>query len=322
MLPRPARLYLTPSQALRAVHHRLSYEATARPVRAPHRVDALGAEVRDAVARGDAVVIACPSDPGRVAASLGRRGLDARVAMDWAEAAGGGVACLTLDIAEGFAQDGVLVLPIDGLMRHASSVAASLGPTDDAPRIGDVVVHLDHGVARLMGLREVQAEGIAEERAALAFADDAELLVPVGELDRIWRYGTDAKVGLDRMGGEAWRRKRAEIEAGTADTARRLSEQAAARAAPAIEPPRPDYDRHPHPAHDAVRPGRLARGERDRDTPGPPPAHPHLRLAVRPGGGGARGIAARAPSRRPVLHGLPAHRGHRPSRGPVARDRA
>jgi len=79
-------------------------------VRPLHRVDALVAEVWDAVARGDAVVIACASDPGRVAASLGRRGPDARVAVDWADAAGGGVACLTLDIAEGFAQDGVLVL--------------------------------------------------------------------------------------------------------------------------------------------------------------------------------------------------------------------
>jgi len=88
VLPRPARLYLTPSQALRAVHRRISYEATARPVRAPHRVDALVAEIRDAAARGDAVVIACPSDPGCVAASLGRRGLDARVAVDWADAGG------------------------------------------------------------------------------------------------------------------------------------------------------------------------------------------------------------------------------------------
>ena len=67
--------------------------------------------------------------------------------------------------------------------------------------------------ARLLGLAE--AEGMDSLR--LEFAGGATRLVPAEELDRIWRYGSEAQgVALDRPGGEAWAKRRAEAEAALA----------------------------------------------------------------------------------------------------------
>ena len=151
---------------------------------------------------------------------------------------------LKMETADGLRTPKFLLLPIGALLR-AQTHEHSLTPDIDAPRCGDIVVHADHGVTRLKNLRAVETEGIQEERIALEFADNAELLVPVGELDRIWRYGsTEGRVALDRIGGEAWSRKRAETQAEINATATRLAAAAAARAqasAPAMAPPSSPY---------------------------------------------------------------------------------
>ncbi len=247
LLPRPSRLYVTPAQAIRALAGRvIRAEPEGISVEAPRRVEALAEAVRVAASRGGRVVIAVPAEPAAVAASLARHGLDARVATAWDEVAPGEAAVLRMDISEGLARPGLLVLSVAALLRARGS-AAGLVAMEEAPRIGDLVVHLAHGVTRLTGLSSVEVEGQAEERAALAFADGAELLVPVNELDQVWRYGHEADgAALDRMGGEAWRRKRAEIEAEVAETARSLAAAAVARAAqraPVIVPAQPETDR-------------------------------------------------------------------------------
>ncbi len=242
--PKPARLYLTAAQAGTALAGRprlVPPDDAGEAVPPPKRITDL---VRMAQEAGVAqpVVIATPHGPERVAASLGRRGLEARVAANWACATAGGVAVLQLDIAAGLRRPGLLLVPVGPLARTPGQGAGFALPEDDL-RVGDIVVHADHGVARLSSLRTVDAEGAPEERIALEFADGAELLAPVHELDRVWRYGGDgACVPLDRIGGEAWGRKRAEIEAEAARTAAQLAEAAAARAAataPVLDPPAP-----------------------------------------------------------------------------------
>lgn len=104
LLPRPSRLYITPAQAARTLAGRvIRAEPEGVSVDAPRRVEALIEVARAAAARGDRVVIAAP-DPTAVAASLSCRGLDARVAAAWDEAAPGEVAVLEMDISDGLAQ--------------------------------------------------------------------------------------------------------------------------------------------------------------------------------------------------------------------------
>ena len=238
VLPRPDRLFLAPARAAERCAGATAPVPGAVPEPPPRRVADLLARARQATTP---VVVAAPGDAARLAASLAKRGLEARAATDWADATAGGVACLPLDIDSGLRTDSLLVLQAAHLVRQGNAAhPATLLEHDGAPRVGDVVVHMDHGAARLAALKPHDGE----ERIALAFADNAELLVSPAELDRIWRYGTAGT--LDRMGGDAWRAKRAEIEAEIAGTAAMLAERAVergARRAPVMEPDRAAYDK-------------------------------------------------------------------------------
>ena len=241
VLPRPDRLYLSTAQADRACADRLAPAPDGQPEPPPRRVTEL---IRRANEAATPVVIATPGDPEKLARSLVRRGLEARTAVDWPGATTGGIACLALDIDAGFRTEHVLVLQAANLVRAPAASRTALLDGDGAPRIGDIVVHAEHGAARLVALKPMETEGVADERLALAFADGSELLVHPAELDRIWRYGTEGS--LDRIQGEAWRSKRDAIEAEVAETAAHLADATAARAArhaPAMDPDRAAYDR-------------------------------------------------------------------------------
>jgi transcription-repair coupling factor (superfamily II helicase) len=239
-LPRPSRLYVAPEQAVRAAAARIEAAPGGGPAEAPRSTMALVARLREAGA--GVVVLACSGDPVPVVRSLARRGVEARAAADWQEALAGGIAAMRLDVAEGFERPGLLVLPIAGLV-HAARRQLGHGPAlevpaleiEEGPRVGDLVVHAEHGVARLRGL--TLAEG--EERVALQYADEADLLAEPWELSQVWRLGGEAaRMSPDRLGGEAWQRTRAELEAEVAAAAERLTQLAEARTrqtAPRIE---------------------------------------------------------------------------------------
>jgi transcription-repair coupling factor (superfamily II helicase) len=83
------------------------------------------------------------------------------------------------------------------------------------------------------------------DAVALEFAKEEKLLEPIEELDRIWPYGANPSVSLDRLGSESWPKRRADIEAEIATTARRfvdMARQRATRQAPRLIPPRQAYE--------------------------------------------------------------------------------
>jgi len=79
------------------------------------------------------------------------------------------------------------------------------------------------------------------------YAHEARRLVPIGHADRIWRYGADADaVTLDKLDGSSWLKRRGDIDAAIAATARGLTELAATRAtmkAPVLAPDSAAYER-------------------------------------------------------------------------------
>ena len=111
-------------------------------------------------------------------------------------------------------------------------------------RIGDVVVHEDHGIGVVAGL---EADGQGGDAIALTYAGDARRLVPVAEADRLWRHGADADaVTLDKLDGSSWQKRRGEIDASIAESARELTRLAAERdqqVAPALAPDAGAYER-------------------------------------------------------------------------------
>jgi transcription-repair coupling factor (superfamily II helicase) len=73
-------------------------------------------------------------------------------------------------------------------------------------RVGDYVVHEDHGVGKLLGFETKAVAGVTRDYLFLAFRGDDRLYVPHEQLDKLSRYiGADAKApALSKLGGKAW----------------------------------------------------------------------------------------------------------------------
>jgi transcription-repair coupling factor (superfamily II helicase) len=65
---------------------------------------------------------------------------------------------------------------------------------------GDIVVHVDHGIGRFMGLKAIEALGASHDCLEIHYADDSRLFLPVENLDLLSRYGSEeTNVQLDRL---------------------------------------------------------------------------------------------------------------------------
>ncbi len=73
-------------------------------------------------------------------------------------------------------------------------------------KIGQAVVHLEHGVGRYGGLVSLENGGIKAEYLLLTYANEAKLYVPVASLHLISRYvgGSDETAPLHKLGSDAW----------------------------------------------------------------------------------------------------------------------
>ena len=75
-------------------------------------------------------------------------------------------------------------------------------------RIGDAVVHLDHGVGRYRGLQTINTDGQDTEFLTLEYASAAKLYVPVSSLHLISRYGgaEQETAPLNHLGTDQWQK--------------------------------------------------------------------------------------------------------------------
>ena len=104
---------------------------------------------------------------------------------------------------------------------------------------GDLVVHVDHGVGRYLGLEVITAAGAAHECLALEYAENAKLYLPVENIELLSRYGHETGL-LDKLGGGAWQMKKARLKERIRVAAERLIRIAAERmlrTAPVLTPP-------------------------------------------------------------------------------------
>ncbi|RYH03120.1 transcription-repair coupling factor [Salipiger sp. IMCC34102] len=109
---------------------------------------------------------------------------------------------------------------------------------------GDLVVHVDHGVGRFLGLEVVTALGAAHECLALEYAESSKLYLPVENIELLSKYGHEEGL-LDKLGGGAWQAKKARLKERIRQIAERLIRVAAERAlrkAPVLEPPEGLWD--------------------------------------------------------------------------------
>jgi transcription-repair coupling factor (superfamily II helicase) len=99
--------------------------------------------------------------------------------------------------------------------------------------LGDLVVHVDHGVGKYQGIKRLDSGGPGSEFMVLVYGDDAVLYVPVERLDLVQRYsGAGGKApAIDRLGSPRWNRVRRRIRGEMQDIAAQLLDLYAARRA-------------------------------------------------------------------------------------------
>ncbi len=102
-----------------------------------------------------------------------------------------------------------------------------------ALKVGDFVVHEDHGVGAYRGMRRLTLNGQETDCVEIAYAEQDRLYVPVSQLALVSRYaaGEGARPAVHRLGSGAWQKTKAKAKKAIADMAENLIQAYAARRA-------------------------------------------------------------------------------------------
>jgi transcription-repair coupling factor (superfamily II helicase) len=104
-------------------------------------------------------------------------------------------------------------------------------PRDILERLtpGDLVVHIDHGVARYQQMLRRGGAGEERDYLELAFAGDDRIFVPVEQIGRVTRYAGGERPALSKLGGTEWLRAKQRVRMAVIELADELLGLYAAR---------------------------------------------------------------------------------------------
>ncbi len=96
---------------------------------------------------------------------------------------------------------------------------------------GDLVVHVDHGIGKYLGLYDIEFNGRRQEVLAVEYAEKAKLYLPVSQIHLLSRYaGTGrARPELHALGARRWSREKEAAQRAVQDLAAQLLETQARR---------------------------------------------------------------------------------------------
>ncbi len=96
--------------------------------------------------------------------------------------------------------------------------------------VGDIVVHVDHGIGRFVGLKTIQAIGAPHDCLELQYLGGDKLYLPVENIELLSRYGSESDtIVLDKLGSAAWQARKARLKTRIRAIANELIKVAAAR---------------------------------------------------------------------------------------------
>ena len=165
---------------------------------------------------------------------------DLCIADNWKEAESkanlGKVVLTLLNLPHGFKGDGYLFVSEQDILgekqrRKAKKVSSKDFIADvSSLSIGELVVHIEHGIGRFLGLENITAGGAPHDCLKILYANDAKLFVPVENIDVLSRYGIeDENIQLDTLGSAAWQAKKAKVKSRIREIASKLIKIAAER---------------------------------------------------------------------------------------------
>jgi transcription-repair coupling factor (superfamily II helicase) len=92
----------------------------------------------------------------------------------------------------------------------------------DDLKVGDYVVHHQHGVARYGGMVKRAIGGVDRDYLLLEYKGDDRLYVPSDQIDAVRHYTGGDSPTLNRLGGDGWQRTKARVRAAVAEIAQEL----------------------------------------------------------------------------------------------------
>jgi transcription-repair coupling factor (superfamily II helicase) len=205
--------------------------------------DAVRAHVEGLQAAGKRVVVAMWSAGSRerMESVLSEHGLHNLAPVDsWPQALGlpkPQIALAILGLDSGFeTADAALVTEEDILgerlvrPRRQSKRAENFIAEVTSLAAGDVVVHVDHGIGRFVGLRAIEAAGAPHDCLEIHYAGGDKLFLPVENIELLSRFGSEAAgVELDRLGSTAWQARKSRMKNRIREIAGELIKVAAER---------------------------------------------------------------------------------------------
>jgi transcription-repair coupling factor (superfamily II helicase) len=114
--------------------------------------------------------------------------------------------------------------------RRRSATKAFLSDLRDL-KVGDFVVHVDHGIGMFVGLKQIGVGDSMQEFLELRYAGEDKLFVPVERLDLVQKYTGATRPPVDKLGGTSWERAKSKVKKAMRDMAEELLKLYAARKA-------------------------------------------------------------------------------------------
>ncbi|WNO52981.1 transcription-repair coupling factor [Stakelama saccharophila] len=221
--------------------------------------DAVVAHLSDLRKQGRKPVLASYSQGARerLGGLLREHGLTGLAEADgWHNALGvaaRGVAQMVLPLDHGFTTPDIAVLTEQDMLgdrlvrrrKRKKSTDAFLSELATLS-VGDLVVHVEHGIGRYEGLTSIPVGQSPHDCVALSYAGGDKLYVPVENLEVLSRYGSSEEgASLDKLGGEAWQRRKSKMKERIREIAGELIATAAQRALRKAEAVEPDAGGYP-----------------------------------------------------------------------------
>lgn len=205
--------------------------------------DALTNHVHALQAANKRVVIALWSEGARERMShvlAEHKLLNLRNVRSWSEVnalAKPEVALAVLGLESGFETQDVAVIGEQDILgdrlvrpRKASRRAENFIAEATSLAAGDLVVHVDHGIGRFVGLKTIEAAGAPHDCLEIHYAGGDKLFLPVENIELLSRYGAEeTQVDLDRLGGSGWQTRKARMKNRIREIAHELLKVAAER---------------------------------------------------------------------------------------------
>lgn len=98
-------------------------------------------------------------------------------------------------------------------------------------KVGDYVVHTQHGVGRYIGIVTLTTKGLKKDYIHLQYQGSDKLYIPVEKIEYISKYSSNegAMPKLNKLGGTDWAKQKARVKGKVKDIARELLETSAKR---------------------------------------------------------------------------------------------